>query len=129
MQELVQSTESVLFLQSENSILDHFGQRKRLLNILTRIDRQRNSTNLTYFRGKKYNPIEAIFLQHFSMTRHCLVLQKYLKLKYFILIYKLRHFLNIFLQDQWEKLLAVSICCCIIYVCYKELAIAGCKCF
>ena len=25
MQELVQSTESVLFLQSENSILDHFG--------------------------------------------------------------------------------------------------------
>ena len=43
--------------------------------------------------------------------------------------YKLRHFLNIFLQDQWEKLLAVSICCCIIYVCYKELAIAGCKCF
>ena len=86
--------------------------------------------HLTYFGGKNYNPIEAIFLQHFSMTRHCLVLQKYLKLKYFILIlYKLRHFLNIFLQDQWEKLLAVSICCCIIYVYYKELAIAGCKCF
>ena len=34
-----------------------------------------------------------------------------------------------FLQDQWEKLLAVSICCCMIYVCYKELAIAGCKWF
>ena len=34
-----------------------------------------------------------------------------------------------FLQDQWEKLLAVSICCCMIYVCYKEIAIAGCKWF
>ena len=43
--------------------------------------------------------------------------------------FKLSHFPNINLLDQWEKLLSVSICCWVIYVCHIELAIAGCKCF
>ena len=43
--------------------------------------------------------------------------------------YKLRHFPNISLHYQWEKLLTVSICCWVLYICHIELAIAGCWCF
>jgi len=62
------------------------------------------------------------------MTRYCLVLQKCLKLKYFIYSkYKLKHFLNIFSCEDAAQQVLMSVCPCVIKLKFSLLQHPECS--